>query len=30
MVVFIENGGDAGRIAAPLARKIYKKIFPTR
>jgi len=29
MVVFIENGGDAGKIAAPLARKIYKKLFPT-
>lgn len=27
MVIFIENGGDAGKIAAPLARKIYKKIF---
>jgi penicillin-binding protein 2 len=27
MVVFVENGGDAGAIAAPLAAKIYKKIF---
>jgi penicillin-binding protein 2 len=27
MVVFIENGGDAGRVAAGLAGKIYKKIF---
>jgi penicillin-binding protein 2 len=30
MVIFIENGGDAGTIAAPLARKIYRKIFYTR
>ena len=30
MVVFIENGGDAGAIAAPLARKIYRKIFHIR
>lgn len=30
MVVFVENGGDAGRVAAPLARKIYKKIFQSR
>ncbi|MCK4766135.1 MAG: penicillin-binding protein 2 [Candidatus Aminicenantes bacterium] len=28
MVIFIENGGDAGSIAAPLARKIYRKLFP--
>lgn len=27
MVVFVENGGDAGAIAAPMAKKIYKKIF---
>jgi penicillin-binding protein 2 len=27
MVVFVENGGDAGAVAAPIARKIYKKIF---
>jgi penicillin-binding protein 2 len=27
MVVFVENGGDAGAIAAPMAAKIYKKIF---
>lgn len=27
MVVFVENGGDAGAIAAPIARKIYMKIF---
>lgn len=27
MVVFIENGGDAGAIAAPIAGKIYKKLF---
>jgi penicillin-binding protein 2 len=27
VVVFIENGGDAGRIAAPVAGKIYKKLF---
>ena len=27
MVVFVENGGDAGAIAAPIAGKIYKKIF---
>lgn len=27
MVIFVENGGDAGGIAAPLASKIYKKIF---
>lgn len=27
MVVFIENGGDAGAVAAPLAGKIYRKIF---
>jgi len=27
MVIFIEHGGDAGAIAAPLAAKIYKRIF---
>lgn len=27
VVVFIENGGDAGAIAAPLARQIYNRIF---
>ena len=27
MVVFIENGGDAGAIAAPIAAKIYRRIF---
>lgn len=27
MVIFVENGGDAGVIAAPIARKIYKRIF---
>lgn len=27
MVVFVENGGDAGIIAAPLAGKIYKYLF---
>jgi penicillin-binding protein 2 len=27
MVVFVENGGDAGAIAAPMAARIYKKIF---
>jgi penicillin-binding protein 2 len=27
MVVLVENGGDAGAIAAPLAAKIYKKYF---
>jgi penicillin-binding protein 2 len=27
VVVFVENGGDAGAVAAPIARKIYKKIF---
>jgi penicillin-binding protein 2 len=27
MVVFIENGGDAGAVAVPLAKKIYQKIF---
>ncbi|MCP5046075.1 MAG: penicillin-binding protein 2 [bacterium] len=27
MVVFVENGGDAGAIAAPIAGKIYRKIF---
>jgi penicillin-binding protein 2 len=28
MVVFVENGGDAGAVAAPMAAKIYRKIFP--
>ncbi len=27
MVVLVENGGDAGAIAAPLAAQIYKKYF---
>lgn len=27
VVVFVENGGDAGVIAAPIAGKIYKRIF---
>jgi penicillin-binding protein 2 len=27
MVVFVENGGDAGAVAAPMAAKIYKEIF---
>lgn len=27
MVVFVENGGDAGAIAAPIAKKIYEKLF---
>ncbi len=27
MVVFIENGGDAGSIAAPIAKKIYLELF---
>ncbi len=27
MVVFVEHGGDAGEIAAPLASVIYKRIF---
>lgn len=27
LVVFVENGGDAGAIAAPLAGKIYKHLF---
>ena len=27
MVVLVENGGDAGLIAAPLAAQIYKKFF---
>ena len=27
MVVLVENGGDAGVIAAPLAAQIYKKYF---
>ncbi len=26
-VVFVENGGDAGRIAAPIAGKIYRRLF---
>ncbi|MCP4147426.1 MAG: penicillin-binding protein 2 [bacterium] len=30
MVVFVENGGDAGAIAAPIAKKIYTKIFENR
>ncbi len=27
VVVFVENGGDAGAVAAPLAGKIYRKLF---
>jgi penicillin-binding protein 2 len=27
MVVFVENGGDGSKIAAPLSAKIYRKIF---
>ena len=27
LVVFIENGGDAGKVAAPIAAKIYRKYF---
>lgn len=27
MVVFVENGGDAGAVAAPIAREIYKQVF---
>jgi cell division protein FtsI/penicillin-binding protein 2 len=27
VVVLVENGGDAGAIAAPLAAQIYKKYF---
>ncbi len=27
IVVFVENGGDAGRIAAPIAGKIYRRLF---
>jgi penicillin-binding protein 2 len=27
MVVFVENGGDAGAVAAPMAAKIYREIF---
>ncbi|MCP4214180.1 MAG: penicillin-binding protein 2, partial [bacterium] len=27
MAVFVENGGNAGAIAAPIASAIYKKIF---
>jgi cell division protein FtsI/penicillin-binding protein 2 len=27
MVVFIENGGGAGSVAAPFAAEIYKKLF---
>jgi penicillin-binding protein 2 len=27
MVVFVENGGDAGAVAAPIAKKIYRRIF---
>lgn len=27
VVVFVENGGDAGAIAAPISAKIYKKMF---
>jgi len=27
IVVFVENGGDAGQIAAPIAAKIYRKLL---
>lgn len=27
VVVFVENGGDAGKIAAPIAAKIYRRLF---
>lgn len=27
IVVFVEHGGDAGEVAAPIAAKIYKKLF---
>lgn len=27
VMVFVENGGDAGKIAAPIAAKIYRRIF---
>jgi len=27
VVVFVEHGGDAGGVAAPLAGKIYRKLF---
>lgn len=27
MVVFVENGGDAGQVAAPLAESVYRKLF---
>lgn len=27
LVIFVENGGDAGAVAAPLAREIYRHIF---
>jgi penicillin-binding protein 2 len=27
MVIFVEHGGDAGLVAAPMAAKIYKRIF---
>jgi penicillin-binding protein 2 len=27
VVVFVENGGDAGAVAAPIAAKIYKRVF---
>jgi penicillin-binding protein 2 len=27
VVIFVEHGGDAGAVAAPMAAKIYKKIF---
>ncbi|MEN8223191.1 MAG: penicillin-binding protein 2 [Acidobacteriota bacterium] len=26
-VIFVENGGDAGRVAAPIAGKIYRRLF---
>lgn len=27
VVVFVEHGGDAGEVAAPIAARIYKKLF---
>ncbi|MCU0284869.1 MAG: penicillin-binding protein 2 [Acidobacteria bacterium] len=27
MVVFVENGGEAGAVAVPIAKKIYQKIY---
>jgi cell division protein FtsI/penicillin-binding protein 2 len=27
VVVFVEHGGDAGKVAAPIAAKIYKRLY---